>query len=132
LFFLVLALHGAALAAVFLAPMLPSWLGLGCAVAVALCGGNALQRHALLASANSICELLLAEDGRIECLTVGGERVDARAASGSTVFPWLIVLLLAQAGGRGSWPVLLMSDSLGRRDWRHLCAWLRWHAAATA
>lgn len=110
---------------------MPFWLQLAAAGTVVAVGASAIRRHATLASASSVVELILREDGFLECRTTRGDCYEARASAASTAFSWLIVLLLAQPGRRTLRAVVLVPDSLGQNEMRQLRTWLRWYAGTT-
>lgn len=75
-------------------------------------------------------EIVLDADGGARILDRRGECVAARVDPGTTVFSWLIVLLVLTERGRRA--VVLLPDSLSREEYRKLRAWLKWQASVVA
>lgn len=118
-------LHLAALGS--LLPLdLPLWLRLIAACAVALSAVAGIRRHAFLSSSRSVRELTLAADGSVEAVSAGRSRFPAAVSLKSTVFLWLVVLLLDASGSRRLLPVVILPDSLQADEFRALRSWLRW------
>jgi len=116
----VCTLHCAAAVGIILAPL--HWhlrLVLLIAVAVSLA---ATLRPARISS------LHLNRDGRLECGLSEGVRVAAPVLSGSTVFPWLVVLRLRPEGARRLVSLPLFADHMSGEEFRILRLWLRWGA----
>jgi len=87
-----------------------------------------IRQHALLASPKSIRTLVLLSDGGVEALSAEGECLEAEVSRRSTLFPWLIVLLLDPQSGRSPRVVLVLADSLSAEGQRGLKSWLRLRA----
>lgn len=104
------------------------WLKLLACAAASASALASIRRHALLAAPGSVRELVLLVDGSVE-----GERrkrgaFTAAVSPRSTVFPWLVVVLLEVADSRRLLPVVLLPDSLAPDQLRALRSWLRWKA----
>lgn len=74
--------------------------------------------------------LTLRADGAVDVLRPDGTRQEARVLPATTVYPWLVVLVVTAAGRRQS--LVLPVDALGGEGHRQLRLWLRWKASATA
>ena len=72
--------------------------------------------------------LTLHADGRLSLLCQDGSSVDGQVDPATTVFPWLIVLLVKTAEKNEA--LVLPVDALGREGHRQLRLWLRWKANA--
>jgi toxin CptA len=118
-------LHLAALGSLFSLD-LPAWLRLIAACAVILSAVSATRRHALLLSPYSVRELTLGADGSVEATSPVRNSFPAAISPQSTVFPWLVVLLLDAPGSRRLVPVVILPDSLQADEFRALRSWLRW------
>jgi toxin CptA len=120
-------LHLAALGSLF--PLdLPAWPRLVAACAVILSAVTAIRRHAFLLSPYSVRELTLGADGSVEAASPGQNSFPAAISLQSTVFTWLVVLLLDAPGSRRRVPVVILPDSLQADEFRALRSWLRWKA----
>ena len=124
---LLVLLHLAALAG--LVPLdFPPWLKLLAGAAVSASAVASIRRHASLTAPGSVRELVLLADGSIE-----GERrgrsFTAAVSRQSTVFPWLVVLLLEAPAWFRPLPVVILPDSLPPDEMRALRSWLRWKAS---
>lgn len=75
-----------------------------------------------------ILALMLKADGTLDVERRDGSCAAARVNPQTTVFPWLVALLL-RAEGRNM-GVALLPDALGREGHRQLRLWLRWRANA--
>jgi hypothetical protein len=84
-----------------------------------------IRHHALLMTAKSFQSLVLLTDGGIEALRVDGECLKAEVSPQSTLFPWLVVLLLKTPARRSPQAVLILPDSLTADELRKLRSWLR-------
>jgi hypothetical protein len=111
---------------------IPLWMKLAGAGAAAISSGTAMRRHAFLAAKGATRELILHEDGTVEAARADPDIISAGVSSQSTVFPWLVVLLLEVPGSRTLFPVLILRDSLSPEEFRVLQAWLRWKAGKGA
>lgn len=68
--------------------------------------------------------LTLRRDGRLSILDLSGTSSDGQVSPATTVFPWLIVMLVKT--GKRSQSLVLPVDSLGKDGHRQLRLWLRW------
>jgi toxin CptA len=124
------SLHLAALGS--LLPVdVPLGLKLAGGLAVTLSAVLGIRRHALLGDARAVRALVLRADGSVEAECRSG-RFEATVSPHSTVFPWLLVVLLREPGRRRPVAVVVLRDALAAQDWRQLRAWLRWHAVSGA
>jgi hypothetical protein len=73
-------------------------------------------------------ELVLKADGLLEAIEPDGASNMAQVDRQTTVFPWLIALLLRIDGRKVA--LVLPPDALGREGHRQLRLWLRWKASA--
>jgi hypothetical protein len=73
-------------------------------------------------------ELTLGADGSVEAASPGQNSFPAAISLQSTVFTWLVVLLLDAPGSRRRVPVVILPDSLQADEFRALRSWLRWKA----
>lgn len=103
----------------------PIWAKLlaGCAIAVS--AARTARRHARPQASNGLCALYLLEDGTLETECADGTCEPANVDARTTLFPWMIVLVVERLGGRRD-PFVLLPDAVGRDDLRALRAWLRW------
>ena len=124
---LVVALAAAhSLAALGLVPTsLPLAIKLPFCLALALSLAFSLHRHALRMP---ILALTLKADGHLEIERRDGGLIEAQIHPGTTVFPWLVVLLLRLEGRVLA--LTLPPDALEPEGHRQLRLWLRWRAAA--
>jgi hypothetical protein len=114
-----------ALAAFALVPTgLPLAAKLALALAVCVSLIATLIRHALRPS---LAALTLRGDGRLDLERRDGTHAEATVDRCTTVFSWLVVLLLRTEGGKIA--LTLPSDALGPDQHRRLRLWLRWQAA---
>lgn len=128
---LLVLLHLAALGS--LVPLdLPIWLRLAAGGVVVLSAMASIRRHAFLSTPHSVRELTLAADGSVEAVRPDRSRFPAVVSLQSTVFPWLVVLLLRTSGSRRLLPVVIVPDTLHGDELRALRSWLRWKAASGA
>ena len=104
---------------------LPLWLRLIAACGVVLSAVAGIRRHAFLSSPRSVRALTLAADGSVEAASAG-RSFPAAVSLQSTVFPWLVVLLLDVPGSSRLLPVVILSDSLQTDEFRALRSWLSW------
>lgn len=74
--------------------------------------------------------LVLKADGLLEAVGPDGSSHFAQVDRQTTVFPWLIALLLRIDGRKVA--LALPPDALGREGHRQLRLWLRWKASAAA
>ena len=105
---------------------LPLWSRLIAAGAAMLSVVTGIRRHAFLSSVRSIRELTLKADGTVEVAGAGLRFFPAVVSPQSTVFPWLVVLLLEVPDSRSLLPVVILRDSLPPDEFRLLRSWLRW------
>lgn len=113
-------LHCAAAAGLFLTPL--NWvLRLVLLIAVVASLGLTLRPA-------RISSLHLNRDGRLDCGRSDGVRVAAPLLSGSTVFPWLVVLRFRPEGARSVVSLPLFADHMSGEEFRILRLWLRWGA----
>jgi len=120
---LVLA-HG--LAAVGLVPAsLPPVLKISCWLVLACSLAFALWRHVFRLPAHA---LTLKPDGHMEIERHGNEAAEARINPRTTVFPWLVVLLLQI--GKERVALTLPRDAVDAVGHRQLRLWLRWKATS--
>lgn len=118
-------LHLAALASLVPLPLsAPTKLLM--AAAIALSSAVSVYRHALRQSASSIRVLFLNDDGTIRGERNDGSWFEAKVAGQSTVFQWMVVMLIDLPGGHRFQPLIILPDSLPAGDGRILRAWLRW------
>lgn len=133
----------AALSAVYDA--LPMGVAVVLLVLICLSALVSIRHHALLRADQSVVHLMRRSDGLILAQMAGGRVRPVNVRTDSTLFPWLIVLVLDLAGldddrawWQPNWPpgrrrsVILLPDSLEPEPWRQLCIWLRWHLAEGA
>lgn len=104
---------------------LPLWLKL-LLTAVVAASGVSLGRHALQVAGTSVRELILKADGTVEGTRADGSRFEARVSRQSTLWPWLIVMLLERPGSLRLHPLILLPDALPPGELRILRSWLRW------
>ncbi len=122
---LLLLLHIAALLGL-LPIRLPLGLKLILAAVVAASGVVSLRRHALRVAGISVRELILKADGAVEGTQGDGSRFEAKVSLQSTIWPWLIVLLLERPGSPRLRPLVVLPDALPAEELRILRSWLRW------
>jgi len=103
-------------------PFLPK---LACILTIAWAATASIRRHALLKTPKAFRTLVLLADGGIEALSADGECLNAEVSSHSTLFPWLIVLLLKTPSGRSPQAVLISADSMTADEQRQLRSRLR-------
>jgi hypothetical protein len=72
--------------------------------------------------------LTLHADGRLSLLRRDGSSLDGQVDPATTVFPWLVVLLVRAAEKTEA--LVLPVDALGRDAHRQLRLWLRWKVNA--
>ncbi|MGE5466828.1 MAG: protein YgfX [Ignavibacteria bacterium] len=96
-------------------------------LAIVLSLRHTLHRHVLRAP---LVALTLRSDGMLEAKRRDGSLLTARVVPDTTVFPWLVVLLLEGEGIRSR--LALPPDALGGAAHRQLRLWLRWRASAAA
>lgn len=72
-------------------------------------------------------QLTLHADGRLGLIAGDGSVIEYRVDSATTVFPWLILLLLDSPCGRVA--LTLPGDALGDEGHRQLRMWLKWKAS---
>ena len=72
--------------------------------------------------------LTLNTDGRLSLLRLDGSSLDGQVDPATTVFPWLVVLLVRTAEKTEA--LVLPVDALGGEGHRQLRLWLRWKANA--
>ncbi|MBS3916496.1 MAG: hypothetical protein KGZ31_02250 [Sulfuritalea sp.] len=118
-------LHLAALASLVLLPF-PVWLRFGLATTIVVSSFISIHRHAMRRAAASIRVLVLNDDGTIHGVKNDGGRFDAKVAGQSTVFHWMVVILLELPGSRRFHPLIILPDALPTEDGRILRAWMRW------
>jgi len=106
----------------------PSLLKLTCILAIVWVATASIRRHALLKTTKSFRSLVLLADGGVEALCADGECLKAEVSSYSTLFPWLIVLLLKTPTSRSSRAVLVLADSMSADELRKFKSWLRLRA----
>ena len=94
-------------------------------IVIGLTATVSVRRHALLKTAKSFCVLQMQPDGGIEALRVDGEWTRAEVSPQSTLFPWLVVLLLKTPARRSPQAILILPDSLTADELRKLRSWLR-------
>lgn len=111
-------MHGVAVASLLVTPLDWAWR-LPALVIVAVSAATVLRP-------SRVASLNLHQDGRLECVLTEGGRAQASALSGSTVFPWLVVLRLRVDGARGVTSLALFPDHMAREEFRVLRLWLRW------
>jgi hypothetical protein len=103
----------------------PFLFKLVCLLSIAWAATVSIRRHALLKTPKSFRTLMLLADGGIEALSADGECLRAEVSSHSTMFPWLIVLLLETPSGRSPQAVLVSADSMTADEQRKLRSRLR-------
>jgi hypothetical protein len=100
---------------------LPLWTKVVLWVALAVSPVVALRRPHPVA-------LTLQANGRLTMIQPDGASVECRVQPATTVFPWLVVLLLESPGRKVR--LALPVDALGAEGHRRLRAWLKWKASA--
>jgi len=120
---LVLA-HGLAALGIVLAGMSQD-IVLSAVVLLALSLGFNLRRSVFRSPVRA---LILKADGTLDVECRDGSCSTAQINPQTTVFPWLVALLL-RAEGRNM-ALALLPDALGREGHRQLRLWLRWRANA--
>lgn len=118
-------LHLAALPALLPLP-LPFWLKLMLAAAIAASCFVSFRNHVSGVSGRAIRELILKPEGTLEVMLGDGSRFEASVGQQSTLWPWLIVLLIERPGGLRPRPLIILPDTLQGEDQRWLRSWLRW------
>jgi hypothetical protein len=82
--------------------------------------------HALRRGERAVMALTLRSDGKLEIEVRSGERIEVQVDGRSTVFSWLVVLLLKREGRTEA--LTLPHDALGSSAHRLLRLWLRWRS----
>ena len=119
---LLLAVHLGAMAALVLAA-LPPVLQVAGAVAIVASGAWLCRR---LAGRRRVCRMTPRADGKLELQRADGSGGTASVLAGSTLLPWLVVLLTRCEDRRQA--LILLADALAAEDFRVLRLWLRWRA----
>ena len=78
----------------------------------------------------SIARLHLGAKGELEIEKIFGARETAVILPATTVFPWMILLVIREEGKRH--PLVLLADSTSGDDLRRLRVWLGWRASVGA
>jgi hypothetical protein len=74
--------------------------------------------------------ITLNADGRLTLTMADQSSIDCRVLPATTVFPWLVTLVLESAAGRRT--LALPVDAVGGEAHRRLRSWLRWQVTAGA
>lgn len=120
---LLAAMHAAAMVcAVLFLPGI-TWSAAACALLLASLGWH-LRRDALLLARDSVRELTVHEDGRIELLLRGGADLEGKVL-GSTFVSTALIVVSARLEAGGIRGIVLLSDSAGADQRRRLRVWLR-------
>jgi toxin CptA len=98
------------------------------AVKLALAAILALSLLIAVRRIGRITALTLHADGRVSLLRRDGRAFDGQVDPATTVFPWLVVLLVKTAEKTEA--LVLPVDALDRDGHRQLRLWLRWKANA--
>jgi hypothetical protein len=102
---------------------LPLWTKVVLWVALAVSLVVALRRPCPVA-------LTLQANGRLTMIQLDGASVECRVQPATTVFSWLVVLLLESTGRKVR--LTLPVDALGAEGHRRLRTWLKWKASGEA
>ena len=118
-----LFIHG--LAVIVVAPtVLPLAVKLALWTALAFSAWRSIAIHALRRSARAVAALTLRSDGNPEIEYRNGEHIHVQVDGRTTVFPWLVVLLMNREGRILA--LTLPRDALEADAHRQLRLWLRW------
>jgi toxin CptA len=122
-----IASHAAALAGL-LATDLPWWGMAPIAAGIGVSLWNAVRRHALLRSPGSIVALRLNDDGTVIADFGDGSSRQAGIHPASSVFPYLTIGLLTEAGRALARPLVIAADSSDVEELRRLRVWMRFRS----
>jgi hypothetical protein len=120
------AAHGVAALGI-LPTSLPPVLKFACLLALAASLVFYSNRHL---GRPPVAAMILKSDGRMELERRDGARIEAAVHPQTTVFAWLVVLLLRTE--TGTLALTLPLDALGVDGHRKLRLWLRWKAELSA
>ncbi len=117
--------HGLAIIMVLVTD-LPSLIKLGLWIALAFSVWRSVFVHALRRSVHALMAITLRSDGELEIKYRNGEFVRVQVDDRTTIFSWLVVLLVKREGR--TLALTLPHDALGEESHRQLRLWLRWVA----
>jgi hypothetical protein len=111
-----------------LATDLPWWGMAPIAAGIGVSLWNAVRRHALLRSPGSIVALRLNDDGTVIADFGDGSSRQAGIHPASSVFPYLTIGLLTEAGRALARPLVIAADSSDVEELRRLRVWMRFRS----
>lgn len=118
LFFLIILLHGLAMASLFALPC-PLYVRFLLCLPVVWSARHSLRPATLSA-------LRLSAANELDCADFQGQWQTLDILPGSTVFPWLIVLNLREPEGERQQALVLLPDQMPKETFRRLQRHLRW------
>lgn len=111
---------------------LPAWVKLLIVLALATSLAYFLAGVALLATPQAVLAVEIRQTGEIAIQTRRGAWCACRLSASSYVTPWLTILVLTEAGRRGTRYVVITPDNVDAESFRRLRVWLRWAAQRIA
>lgn len=86
-------------------------------------------RHALCLDRHALVRLRTCGEGEMECETRAGQVRLYKVVPTTAVFPFFVVLCLAEAQSDRKRYVTVFFDAMPPADWRRLRVWLQWAVA---
>lgn len=124
---LLAAVHGCALALLWMVP-LPPWLSVIISIGIAASGALYIARDALRRMPQSITGAEIRDDGRCAIESKSGARRECELLGSSFVAPYLTVMNFRSAGSFLARSVAILPDSIEVEDFRRLRVLLRWNS----